>query len=53
MKNIIEKANAWMAIEDKNSDEAVKAFISYFEAVQAASEEDGRMARAALSVRSR
>lgn len=53
MKNIIEKAMAWMDIEDKDSEKAEKAFVAYFEAVQAASEEEGRKARALLSVRSR
>lgn len=53
MKNIIEKALAWMAVENKNSVEAEKAFVAYFEAVQAASEEEGRKARILLSVRSR
>lgn len=51
MENIIEKAQAWMNIADKNGAEAEKAFVAYFEAVQAASEEDGRKARALLSVR--
>lgn len=53
MENIINAAKAWMAVSDKESEEAVKAFVVYFEAVQAASEEDGQRARALLSVRSR
>jgi len=53
MKTILEAAEAWMAITDKDSAEAVKAFLAYYEAVQAASKEEGRQARSQLSVRNK